>query len=264
MRIVVVSLLAVGLLQGGCARPVQPAVFGEFSVTRSGGVAGVHDQLRVSPDGLAVELSPDLRVGRLSADRTEHARRLLESDALAREARAARRDDDDGCVDTFVTGVQMGAFSMADPGSCGTGRRRATPAFDELLTVVSDARRGVFDEPLEPGDVLATKVRVTQPGSSSREAFRIDLDQDGTATLRRGGAAPERADLDDDQRKGVGIVAHGLLGVTPTACTQASSAVIEVEGPDGRRVGGSACGFGARRVDAYAVVDELSRLFDLS
>ena len=264
MRTVVVALLAVSLLQGGCARPVQRAVFGEFSVTRSGGVAGVHDELRVSPDGLAVELSPDLRVGRLSADRMAQARRLLESDELAREARAARRDDDDGCVDTFVTGVRMGDFSMAAPGSCGASRPRATPAFDELLTVVAGARRGVFDEPLGPGDALASSVRVTQPGASGREPFTIDVDQDGTATLRRAGAAPERVDLDGDQREGVGFVADGLLGVTPTACAQPSSPTIEVVGRDGRRVGGSACGFGARRVDAYAVLEELSRLFDLA
>lgn len=265
MRPVVATLLvvAVTLLPAGCARPVQPAVFGEFSVTRSGGVAGVHDQLRVSPDGLAVELSPDLRVGRLSADRTAHARRILESDELAREARAARRDDDDGCVDTFVTAVRMGAFSMAVPGSCGAGRPRATPAFDELLGVVSDARRGLFDEPLGSGDVLASSVRVRQPGRAGRAPFTIDLDQDGSATLRRGGVVSAQADLTDDQREGVGIVAAGLLGVTPSACAQTSSPTIEVMGPDGRRVSGSACGFGDLRVDAYAVLEELGRLFDL-
>lgn len=264
MRSVAVALLAVTLLQGGCSRPVQGAVFGEFSVTRSGGVAGVHDQLRVSPDGLAVELSPDLRVGRLSAGRVARARQLLESDELAREARDARRDADDECVDTFVTGVQMGDLSMVAPGSCGAGRRRATPALDELLTVVADARRGVFDEPLGPADVLASSVRVVQPAARGREPFTIDLDRDGTATLRRGAAAPERADLVGDQREGVGVVAHGLLGVTPTACAQPSSPTVEVVGPDGRRVSGSACGFGARRVDAYAVAEELSRLFDLA
>jgi hypothetical protein len=264
---VLAVLLLVLVAATGCSgpRPPVPDLTAEVVVGRAGGVAGLRELLRVRPDGVALQVGGS--AGRLDADRLAALRSRLADPALRDEAAAAARsgDDDARCSDLITRSLTVGTFAMSVTEPCGNGRRPRTPVFDAVLDLLGDASSGRFDQDLRSGDVPRVTLRTERGGRTSGGdgPYVVTADPDGSLTLARPGAPDRQARLDDKTRDALALTGAGLLGQAATACPGSGGATVEVVAPDGRRVSGTACSFGARTVDAIAVHRALTAPFDL-
>ncbi|SER35538.1 hypothetical protein SAMN05421756_11514 [Microlunatus flavus] len=251
----------------GCTPAAGPAPDpgAEVTLSRSGGVAGLRQVLHVRPDGVAVLVG--VRGGRLGADRLIELRAALADPALAREAAAARAAADRGgsppCSDPITHGLRVGELSMSVTEPCGGAEAPATPTFDRLFTLLTDALAGRFDEALRPGDAPALVVRTEQLGGS-RGRYTVEAGPDGALRLTRPGRPDERRDLAPDERDALALVAAGLLAQELTSCAGDAPWTVAVRAPGGAESVGPGCAFGPRAVDAAAAHLALVRPFDLA
>ncbi len=125
MRSVVAAVALAVLTAAGCARGGQPPGAeppadrpGPVTVQRTGGIAGVQDEVTVQPDGSwgRAGRGPATR-GRLPADRDATLTRMAADPAL--RAEAARTPTDSGCADAFAYKVSVGDVRVGWT-DCGT------------------------------------------------------------------------------------------------------------------------------------------------
>ena len=86
--------------------PVPPAEFGALTLTVTGGVAGIQDQMEVAPDGTVLVTGSPSVGGRAPARTMTALRELLTSEEIAAEA-ASGGPDQEGCADGFTYALRM-------------------------------------------------------------------------------------------------------------------------------------------------------------
>jgi hypothetical protein len=103
-----------------------------LTLSRTGGIAGVQDQVKIDPDGTATvtHRSGKPTTTRLSAPELAALRRLVTDPALAREAKAA--DGAGTCADGFQYDLRTPALSMKTT-DCGRSNR---PTLAKIITLV--------------------------------------------------------------------------------------------------------------------------------
>ncbi len=109
----------------------------KVSIVRTGGIAGVRQQLTVAPDGSWVytdRRTDKVERGRLTEAQRLQLARIAADPALAQEAR--RSDPPGPCADMFVYAMTIGDYSYGYA-PCGVGTRR--PLTEQVLNLLSDA-----------------------------------------------------------------------------------------------------------------------------
>ncbi|WP_152364537.1 hypothetical protein [Microlunatus speluncae] len=194
-----VALAVTGLLAvAGCAllppEPVPLVPFTDFSITTTGGIAGIYRELRISADGDVLVLSDDPRVGRIGRATLDRLRTLLESEGLRRDVARLRDDRSESrCSDAFQTTLRMGELVATGTDTCGLV---PTPALDELDVIVQPFWKGFFEEPLPEGP-RPPRIVVQAVQSGQPTPTRIELEGD-RATLFSSGTKPDTSVLDPE------------------------------------------------------------------
>ncbi len=191
----------------GCALLPPAAVplvpFGDFTLTTTGGIAGIYRQLRISADGSGLVLSDKPAAGRVGQATLDRLRTLLESERLRQDV--ARLQGDTGphrCSDAFQTTLRMGELSATRTDTCG---RVSTPALDELGVMVRPFWDGDFEEPLPDGPA-PPKIVIQEVRSGKPTAKRVELEA-GRATLFAGDTKQKTADLELGRREALQVLA---------------------------------------------------------
>lgn len=195
-----VALTGCGLLP---PEPVPFVPFGDFSLTTTGGVAGIYRQLRIAADGSGLVLSDEPAAGRVGAATIDRLRTLLESEALRRDL--ARLRDDTGpqrCADVFETTLRMGDLIAVRSDGCN---RVPTPALDELGEIVQPFWQGDFEEP-PPDGPAAPPIVIEEVEAGRATGQRIELAA-GRATLLSDGRKLRTADLDVRELEALPVLA---------------------------------------------------------
>jgi hypothetical protein len=184
-------------------QPVPLVPFGDFTLTTTGGIAGIYRQLRISADGSGLLLTEDPAAGRISRPTLERLRTLLESERLRQDV--ARLGGDTGpqqCSDAFQTTLRMGELSATRTDTCG---RVPTPALDELGEVVRPFWDGDFEEPLPDGPppprIVIQEVRSGRPSTK-----RVELES-GRASLFASDRTVRTEQLDPQQVEALQVLA---------------------------------------------------------
>lgn len=183
----------------GCAllppQPVPLVPFGDFTLTTTGGIAGIYRQLRISADGSGLLLTEDPAAGRISRPTLERLRALLESERLRQDVARLRADTGpQQCSDAFQTTLRMGELSTTRTDTCG---RVPTPALDELGEVVRPFWDGEFEEP-PPDGPPAPRIVIEEVRSGKPTSKRVEL-ASGRATLFTGDRKERTEQLDAQQ-----------------------------------------------------------------
>ena len=124
----------------GSSRPpgLTPPALVPLTVTRTGGIAGVRQTVRVATDGSWTYQdgrSGMSESGRLAAAQRQELARLLRDPALLREAR--RSSPPGVCSDGFVYTLNIGEMVLRYDDDCGTAGDR--PVTKAALTLLMDA-----------------------------------------------------------------------------------------------------------------------------
>ena len=145
MRSVVAAVALVVLSAAGCAGGAEPPIGGPqvdrvapVTVQRTGGIAGVKDEVTVQPDGSwgrTGTASPSR--GRLPADRNETLTRMAADPALQDEA--ARTPSDSGCADAFEYVLSVGAIRVTWT-DCGTSPPPAASSIARFILSGTNSR----------------------------------------------------------------------------------------------------------------------------
>lgn len=181
------GLLIAGLATttaAGCSllppEPLPLVRFGAFTITITGGVAGVFRQLQVTPDdGIGLVLTERPAAGRISRPTLDRIGAVLESEAFRREA-ARPRPDDVRCSDTFVATLRMGTLTASREDPCAPS---PAPEWDRLTALLQPFWDGTFEEPL-PDLPAPPPILIREIASGRPTGRRVELGPDGQATLR--------------------------------------------------------------------------------
>jgi hypothetical protein len=144
MRRVAVAL-AVVVLAAACGGDRPPSSGGPpadprgpITVQRTGGIAGVQDEVTVQPDGSWGRTGTTAGTsGRLSADRNATLTRLAADPELRVEA--ARTTPDDGCADAFEYTLSVGDLRV-EWTDCGATRPPVASRIARFLLEGSNSR----------------------------------------------------------------------------------------------------------------------------
>jgi hypothetical protein len=164
-------LLALGVLAAAaCARldptrdpqsptPVPKAAFSDVTLEETGGIDGRHNVLLVRTDGVAISMSWKPSAGQLGPDTVTRLRTLLESERFRLEVARGGESASPQCSDQITMRLVMGALAISQTGPCPTGAA-PTPAFDEILSILSAPLRGEFDRPVTGGEPRLVPIRL--------------------------------------------------------------------------------------------------------
>ncbi len=194
------ALVVTGLLAAaGCSllppEPVPLEPFGDFSLTTTGGVAGIYRELRISADGTALVLSDDPAAGRIGAATIDRLRQLLESEELRRDIARLQADRGESrCSDAFRTTLRMGELKPTWSDPCGMV---PTPALDQLDEIVQPFWKGFFEEPL-PERPAPPRIDIEEVRSGKPTGVRVEI-ASGQATLIEGGTRGQTRELTPEQ-----------------------------------------------------------------
>lgn len=149
-----------------------------FTVTRTGGVAGVQEVLRVDPDGFVVFVGHEVHVGVLSSDTMHTLTGLLTTTDLW-----AEDDVPDGgnqiCSDAFTMSLQMGDLAVSRE-DCGDDREM--PLFRSVLDLLGPAMSGQFEAPL-PATPALQPVTLTRTGHEYHNDGAVAVAADGSVIV---------------------------------------------------------------------------------
>lgn len=168
----------------------RPGPFPGYTLTTTGGVAGIRHMVQVDADGRALFADEDPVAGTLPARTIARLRTLLADGDLADEGNR----HDPNCADGFTYTLQVRRLTVSRY-ECGTGA--PAPLFDEIRSLTSRERLRPLpaDVPAFRGlrvrywlldDDLTAKMRVTPAG-------RVTVDR-SDAPVRRGELAPRTLD----------------------------------------------------------------------
>lgn len=139
------AAVLIGVLLAGCAsqrpgrdqmlppgRETAARSFTDFTITRTGGIAGISQRIGVSPDG-TVRNATGQPIGRLSAADLAELRTLLTGQEIGREA-ARPNTGASRCADGFTFTLVMKELRVSD---YACGRPVDKPAFNRVLELTS-------------------------------------------------------------------------------------------------------------------------------
>lgn len=200
-------IAALGTTAAGCAllppEPLPLTRFGAFTMTITGGVAGVFRQLQVTPsDGFGLVLTERPAAGRIGTETLDRIGTLLESEAFRREA-ARPRPDDMRCSDTFVATLRMGALTASREDPCAP---TPAPEWDKLTALLQPFWEGRFEEPL-PDGAAPPPILVREIASGQPTGRQVELGPDGRATLRSGDRVLRTGRLEVPQLEALTVLA---------------------------------------------------------
>ncbi|MFC7618754.1 hypothetical protein [Microlunatus sp. GCM10028923] len=204
-------IAALGTTAAGCAllppEPLPLTPFGAFTVTVTGGVAGIFRQLRVTPDdGIGLVLTDSPAAGRIGRQTLDRIGTLLESEAFRREA-ARPRPDEMRCSDTFVATLRMGALTARREDPCAPS---PAPEWDKLTALLQPFWEGNFEEPL-PEAPAPPPILVQEIASGRPTGRRVELGPTGQATLRTADRVLQTRRLEAPQLEALTVLATGPL-----------------------------------------------------
>jgi hypothetical protein len=223
-------LLAVGVLAGAaCSRldltrdppptPVPKVAFRDFTVEETGGIDGRHNVLLVRTDGVAISMSWKPAAGQLSPDTMTRLQRLLESEQFRIDVARGDETASPQCSDQITMRLVMGALAISQTGPCPTGAA-PTPAFDEILGILSAPLRGEFDRPVAGGEPRLVPIRLEAQAEAGQPAHVITVDARGRAVKTTPGAATVRRTLEAGQQDALRLLLDRLRSMPPVDCAK--------------------------------------------
>jgi hypothetical protein len=223
-------LLAFGVLAAtACARldptrdpssTLAPKVtFGDLTLEETGGVDGRRNLLLVRSDGVAISMSWTPSAGQLGSDTMTRLRGLLESEQFRREVTRSAEPESPQCSDQVTMRLVMGDLAISQTGPCPTGVA-PTPAFDEILKILSPPLRGEFDHPVSAGEPRLVPIRLEAQAESGQPAHVITVDSRGRAVKTTAGTEPVRRTLDAGQQDTLRLLLDRLQSKPPVDCAK--------------------------------------------
>ena len=198
---------------------VSPVPFSDVTVTESGGVDGRYNVLLIQTDGVGLVMGRQPAAGQIGEEQLSRLRTLLESEQFRLEVARQTPPEPPQCTDQVTVGVVMGPLEMSRTGPCPTGDDRPTPAFDEIVRIVSVPLHGAFDQPVPAGPPALVPVRLEAAASTSGEpGYVITVDAHGRGVLTRAGTAPVRRTLPDDAQDTLRLLLARLTAANPVDC----------------------------------------------
>jgi hypothetical protein len=223
-------LLAFGMLAAtACSRldltrdppptPVPKVAFGDFTLEETGGIDGRRNLLLIRADGVAISMSWTPSAGQLSSDTMTRLQELLESEAFRREVARSAEPESPQCSDQITMRLVMGDLAISQTGPCPTGAA-PTPAFDEILRILSPPLRGEFDHPVAAGEPKLVPIRLEAQAEAGQPAHVITVDSHGRAVKTMPGAEPVRRTLDTGQQDTLRLLLDRLQTKPPVGCAK--------------------------------------------
>lgn len=253
----------------GCALlgkgPVDLVPFGDFVVRETGGEDGRDIPLLVSADGTALLVGRSPAAGRLSEQKMSRLQELLESERLRREAANPPEDEERStCADGVVVTITMGSLTVRNGETCG-GSGRATPAFDEVLALLEDARDGEFDAPLSDEIPPLPSLRLDRKGFEDEPDLTITVAPNGSARLTpatKGSRTPRAEMLEPEQRDALRLVLdQGLSERVPVSSCDDSAATYTIH--EGAEAGVTVEACSSKSAEQALVILVIEQTFDL-
>jgi hypothetical protein len=223
-------LLSLGVLAAAaCARldpnrdpaptPAPKVAFSDFSLEETGGIDGRHNVLLVRTDGVAISMSWKPAAGQLSQDTVTRLRTLLESEQFRIEVARGGEPEPPQCSDQITMRLVMGALAISQTGPCPTDTA-PTPAFDEILSILSAPLRGEFDRPVPGGEPKLVPIRLEAQADAGKPAHVITVDARGRAVKTTPGATPVRRTLETSEQDTLRLLLDRLQSGGPVECAK--------------------------------------------
>jgi hypothetical protein len=248
-------------LIGPSAVPSEP--FRDFSVGEFGGIDGRQNILYVWADGVALLISRMPASGRLSEQALQRLQTLLTSrqfrQEVAREARRKSQAPAPVCTDQITTEVMIGGLSMSRTEPCGE-KSEQTPAFDEILSIVTPAMRGSFDGPVDSAEPRLLSMRLQRLQLQDQPAYTIKVDASARAMITIAGRRSELHELSIQQRDTVRLLLARVIEKPVVPCTTTAHYRLQVDKEP--PVSGPDCGFPQRQPEFKALTVLLETAFD--
>jgi hypothetical protein len=245
-------------LLGPTAAPDEP--FGDFVVGEFGGIDGRQNILRVRVDGVALLISGAPAAGRLNDQDLDQLRMLLTSEQFRKEVSQTQRNPPTPqvCSDQITKQVIMGKLSMSKTEPCGEASE-PTPAFDEIISIVTPAMRGNFDRPVDTAEPRLFPMRLERLERQDQPAYRIKIDEAGRAMITISGRRSELHSLSVEQRDIVRLLTARITEIQVKPCTSKARYRLRVDKEP--VVSGPDCGFPERESEFRALTALLETAF---
>jgi hypothetical protein len=197
---------------------VPSVPFSDVTVIESGGVDGRYNVLLIQTDGIGLLMGRQPTAGQIGEEQLSRLRTLLESEQFRREVARQTPPEPPQCSDQVTVTVQMGPLQMSRTGPCPSGDDRPTPAYDEIVRIVSAPLHGAFDQPVPTGAPALVPVRLEAAESSGEPGYVITVDARGRGILTRAGETPVRRTLPDDAQDTLRLLLARLAAAQPVDC----------------------------------------------
>ena len=237
--------------------PVPTVSFTDVTVTETGGVDGRYNVLVIQTDGIALLMGREPSAGRIGEEKLSRLRTLLESEQFRQEVATMTSPEPPQCSDQITVAVVMGPLTMSRTGPCSTGDDRPTPAFDEIVSIVSAPLQGKFDRPVPAGPPALVPVRLVAKEAAGEPGYLITVDDRGRGILTPVDAPPVRRTLPDDEQDTLRLLLARLAAAPVVDCADPGRRRVIVGGRDPATV--TECGYFGNQPEFWAVVRVLER-----
>jgi hypothetical protein len=260
MLVVVAFLAVAGCSVIGQAAPSEP--FGDFSLGEFGGIDGRQNILYVRADGVALLVSRMPAAGQLSDQDLSRLKTLLTSrqfrQEVKREADRKAKSPAPVCSDQITTEVTMGNLWLSRTGPCG-GETAPTPAFDEIVSILSPAMQGSFDGPVDTTEPRLLPMRLERLQLQDQPAYTITINAGGHAMITIAGRTSEFHDLSIEQRDTVRLLLARLIETPVVPCTSKAHYQLHIDSEP--KTSGPDCSFPQRQPEFRALTMLLENAF---
>jgi hypothetical protein len=247
------------------AAPSEP--FQDFTVGEFGGIDGRQNILYVRTDGVALMISPTPAAGRLSDHDLSRLQTLLTSkqfrQEVQREAERKATSPAPVCTDQITTEVTMGRLWVSRTDPCAT-KASATPAFDEIVSIVTPAMQGNFDGPVDSTEPRLRPLRLERLPLSDQPGYTMTIDAAARGMIMIAGRKSELHDLSIQQRDTVRLLLARLVETPVVPCTSTVRYRLQID-PEppgsGPKISGPGCGFPQRQPEFRALSTLLENAF---
>jgi hypothetical protein len=258
--LMIVTVLAWGV--GACSRlPSRPGstTHQPFTVSEAGGIDGRMNTLLVRPDGVSVLMSRRPAAGQLQPATLGRVRTLLASDDLREEAATADRKRVPVCPDSVSITLTSGDLTMTRTGSCHGVTPAPSPAFDEIVRLLTPALRGRFDGPVTGDQPHLVPVRVVGRPLGRQQESIFAVDAEGRVRRTTPGQPDDVRQLTADDRDVLRLLLERLQGGRIEPCAGSSRYHVTISGRT--EVSAPDCGFADHQAEVRAVVGLIENRF---
>jgi hypothetical protein len=258
--VVIATVLAWGV--AACSiLPSQPGSTTDqpFTVSEAGGVDGRTNTLLVRPDGVAVLMSRRPAAGQLQPATLDRVRTLLASDDLREEAATASRERVPVCPDSLSVTLTIGDLTMTETGSCRGVTQAPSPAFDEIVRLLTPALSGRFDGPVVGDQPHLVPVRIEGRPLGQQQESVFAVDAEGQARRTTPGGPDDVRRLTADDRDVLRLLLERLQAGRIEPCVGSSRYLVTITGRT--EVAAPDCGFADHQAEVRAVVALIENRF---